>query len=103
MKEIILRFVFGSRKIGDSFFQCGDRARLTSQHVVLFTATLPPQIRPKIGRKNFNENVRVIRPLKCDTPKKDLEDSPECGSNKGPDIIPLSMDPEGKFETFPCS
>ncbi|GFU64379.1 endothelin-converting enzyme-like protein [Trichonephila clavipes] len=28
------------------------RARLTSEHVVLFTATLPSQIRPKTGRKN---------------------------------------------------
>ncbi|GFS50837.1 hypothetical protein TNIN_136591, partial [Trichonephila inaurata madagascariensis] len=33
----------------------------------------------------------------CDIPKKDLEDSPESGSNKGPDIIPLSIDPDVFF------
>lgn len=33
----------------------------------------------------------------CDVSKKDLEDSQEGGSNKGPDIIPLSMDPDGEF------
>ncbi|GFW77003.1 uncharacterized protein TNCV_2724331 [Trichonephila clavipes] len=31
---------------------------------------------------------------KCDTPKKDLVDNSESGSNKGPDIIPLSIDPD---------
>ncbi|KAF8793834.1 Cell adhesion molecule 1 like protein [Argiope bruennichi] len=35
--------------------------------------------------------------IECDLPKKDLEDSPENGSNKGPDIIPLSIDPDVFF------
>ncbi|GFQ73014.1 hypothetical protein TNCT_559041, partial [Trichonephila clavata] len=44
-------------------------------------------------------NVQVVAELdrqiqRCDIPKKDLEDSPESGSNKGPDIIPLSIDPD---------
>ncbi|KAG8185920.1 hypothetical protein JTE90_010707 [Oedothorax gibbosus] len=34
---------------------------------------------------------------RCDVSKKELEDSQEGGSNKGPDIIPLSMDPDVFF------
>ncbi|GFW71234.1 hypothetical protein TNCV_536521 [Trichonephila clavipes] len=45
------------------YAQCGDRARLMSEHVVLFTAALHPQIRRKIGPKSCTKNVRVIRPL----------------------------------------
>ncbi|GFX72154.1 uncharacterized protein TNCV_1954301 [Trichonephila clavipes] len=56
---------FPKQKNRRVIFQCGDRARLKSEHVVLFTATLPPQIRPKIGRKSCMENVLVIRPLKA--------------------------------------
>ncbi|GFQ72041.1 hypothetical protein TNCT_92271 [Trichonephila clavata] len=33
-------------------------------------------------------------PSECDSPKKDLVDNSESGSNKGPDIIPLSIDPD---------
>ncbi|GFW81379.1 death-associated protein kinase dapk-1 [Trichonephila clavipes] len=47
-------------------FHCGDRVRLTSDHVILLTATLPPQIRPKIGRKHSMKNIRVIQPLRLD-------------------------------------
>ncbi|GFU09567.1 uncharacterized protein TNCV_3026191 [Trichonephila clavipes] len=63
MKEIILDVRFPKQKNGRVIFECGDRVRLTSEHVVLFTATLPPQIRPKIGRNNCMKNIRVMRPL----------------------------------------
>ncbi|GFW75085.1 uncharacterized protein TNCV_447901 [Trichonephila clavipes] len=70
MKEIILDVRFPKQKNQRVIFQCGERAWLTSDHVVLFTATLPPQIRPKIERKNCMKNIRVIRPLvKAVTPK----------------------------------
>ncbi|PRD22434.1 UNVERIFIED_CONTAM: hypothetical protein NCL1_49098 [Trichonephila clavipes] len=63
IKEIILDVRFPKQKNRRVIFQCGDRARLTSEHVVLFMATLPPQIRPKIGRKSCMEIERAIRPL----------------------------------------
>ncbi|GFV96997.1 uncharacterized protein TNCV_4352091 [Trichonephila clavipes] len=63
IKEIILDVRFPKQKNRRVIFQSGDGVQLTSEHVVLFKAILPPQIRPKIGRKNCVENVRVIRPL----------------------------------------
>ncbi|GFX41365.1 uncharacterized protein TNCV_1654481 [Trichonephila clavipes] len=61
MKEIISDAHFPKQKNRRVIFQCGDRVWLTTEHVVLFTATLPPQIRSKIGRKNCMKNIRVIR------------------------------------------
>ncbi|GFX14304.1 uncharacterized protein TNCV_1767981 [Trichonephila clavipes] len=49
IKEIISDVRFPKQKNQRVIFQCGDRAWLASEHVVLFTATLTPQIRPKIG------------------------------------------------------
>ncbi|GFV23945.1 uncharacterized protein TNCV_273081 [Trichonephila clavipes] len=56
IKEITLDARFPKQKNRRVIFQCGDRAWLKSEHVVLLTATLPPQIRPKIGRKSCMEN-----------------------------------------------
>ncbi|PRD25499.1 UNVERIFIED_CONTAM: hypothetical protein NCL1_40735 [Trichonephila clavipes] len=58
IKEIILDIHLPRQKNRRVIFQCGDRAQLTSEHVVLLTASLPPEIRPKIRRKNCMENVR---------------------------------------------
>ncbi|PRD22852.1 UNVERIFIED_CONTAM: hypothetical protein NCL1_47996 [Trichonephila clavipes] len=41
----------------------------------------------------MNQHFFLFR-FRCDTPKKDLVDNSESGSNKGPDIIPLSIDPD---------
>ncbi|GFX72548.1 hypothetical protein TNCV_4061441 [Trichonephila clavipes] len=45
IKQIILDVRFPNQKNWRVTFQGGDRARLTSEHVVLFTATLHPQLR----------------------------------------------------------
>ncbi|PRD26810.1 UNVERIFIED_CONTAM: hypothetical protein NCL1_37055 [Trichonephila clavipes] len=63
IKEIILDVRFPKQKNLRVTFQCGDRAPLTSEHVVLLTATLPPQIRSKIGLKSCREDIRVIQLL----------------------------------------
>ncbi|GFT48181.1 hypothetical protein TNCV_1001531 [Trichonephila clavipes] len=47
----------------NSSFPLFGGAQLTSEHAILFAATLSPQISPKIGRKCCMENVRAIRPL----------------------------------------
>ncbi|GFY10874.1 hypothetical protein TNCV_1123961 [Trichonephila clavipes] len=62
-KEIILDVHLQKQKNWRVIFQCGDGARLTSEHIVLCTATLHPQIGRKIGSKSYINNVRVIRPL----------------------------------------
>ncbi|GFX15339.1 hypothetical protein TNCV_3302681 [Trichonephila clavipes] len=59
MKEIILDVRFPKQKNRRVIFQCGDRARLTAEHVVLLTATLPL----RFGQKNCMTNIRVIWPL----------------------------------------
>ncbi|GFU56704.1 hypothetical protein TNCV_1822331 [Trichonephila clavipes] len=63
IEEIILDVRFPNQKIRRVFFQYGDRAWLTSEHIILLTATLHPQTGRKIGPKCSTRNVSVIRPL----------------------------------------
>ncbi|GFX79646.1 hypothetical protein TNCV_826341 [Trichonephila clavipes] len=54
---------FAEAEKSASTFQCGDRAWLTSEHVVLLTAILHPQIGRKIDPKSCIKIVRLIRLL----------------------------------------
>ncbi|PRD27419.1 UNVERIFIED_CONTAM: Dnah2 [Trichonephila clavipes] len=49
VKEIILDVHFPKQKNRRVIFQCGDRARLMSEHIVLLTATFHPQLLEKLS------------------------------------------------------
>ncbi|GFU82761.1 hypothetical protein TNCV_265581 [Trichonephila clavipes] len=63
MKDKILDVHFPKQKNRRVIFQCGDRARLTSEHVVLLTAILPLRFGQKLDKKNCMKNMRVVRPV----------------------------------------
>ncbi|GFV64453.1 hypothetical protein TNCV_4716281 [Trichonephila clavipes] len=55
---MILDVRFPKQKNRRVIFQCGDRARLTSEHLVLFTTTLPPQKDEKLLEKLYQKCTR---------------------------------------------